>query len=384
MNALQPYLGEAQARDVHYQKARLEGAIGRKEEALVDYGLHLLEASRGLQYGRMREELLPLIQGDPDLLASMDDPSEAYWKAKESADRGDHAKALFCFLLARGAERAPSDLDAKILGSLEALRLEGEALTILSRQSEGTKPFVFPKTQANQLVRRAEPMLWDDYRTGHYERGLERIRSMQAQLPEPDGRLSLLEGILEEMMGSYESAIHRYEQALDSGTTLPPEGVPPVRQRLCALLIRKALRAYEEGAYEACLESLRRAEGVVPGRADVAFDLGCAYLRLKNPQGALQAFSRYLEIVEDATPRRQLTSRAILLLQRQLARSPVVRYDGQGIAVDLIFERPVSLGRLLSEEEQAKGDDELLDSVVLAPYLDVSVGEAGHEDVLPF
>ena len=384
MNALEPYLGESQARDVHYQKARIEGALGRKEEALADYGLHLFEASQVLQDPRIRGELLTLIQDDPDLVASINDPSEAYRRAKKSANRGEHAKALFCFLVARSDERAPPDLDAEIFRSLEALRMEGEALTILSRQSEGGKRFILPKAQAAQLVHRAESVLLEDYRTGHYERGLERIRSVQAELPEPDGRLSLLQGVFEEMMGSYENAIRRYERALHSGTTLPQERGSPVRQRLCALLIRQALSEYEEGNYEACFESLRRAERVVPGRADVAFDLGCAYLRLKNPQGALQSFSRYLEIAREESPRTQLTGSAILLLQRQLARSPVVRYDGQDIAVDLIFERSVSLGHLLSGEGHGEGGDELLDSVVLAPYLDVPLGEEGLEDVLPF
>jgi len=129
---------------------------------------------------------------------------------------------------------------------------------------------------------------------------------------------------------------------------------------------------------------LRRAERIVPGRADVAFDLGCAYLRLKNPEGALQAFSRYLEIAGEASPRKELTGSAVLLLQRQLARSPVVRYDGEGIAVDLIFEKSVSLGHLLSGEEDGEGEEELMDNVVLAPYLDVSLGEEGLDDVLPF
>jgi tetratricopeptide (TPR) repeat protein len=378
MNDLEPYLGESQARDVHYQKARIEGALGRREEALVDYGLHLFEASQVLEDPRIRGEILTLIRDDPALIASVDDPSDAYSRGREWANRGEHAKALFCFLVARSDERAPADLDTQILRSLEALRMGGEALTILSRPSEGARPFILPKTQAAQLARNAESVLLDDYRTGHYERGLERIRGLQDQLSEPDTRLSLLQGVFEEMMGSYEAAIHRYEQALHSGMTLSPERISPVRHRLCALLIRQALSEYEEGDYEACLESLRRAEHVVPGRPDVSFDLGCAYLRLKNPEGALQAFSRYLEIAPEASPRKQLTGSAILMLQRQLARSPVVRYDGEGIAVDLIFERPVSLGHLLSGEEY--GDEELMDSVVLAPYMDVALGE----EALPF
>jgi tetratricopeptide (TPR) repeat protein len=384
MNDLEPYLGESQARDVYYQKARIEGALGRKEEALVDYGLHFFEASQVLQDPRIMGEILTLIRDDAALLASVDDPSDAYSRGKESANRGEHARALFCFLVARSDERAPADLDEEILRSLEALRMQEEALKILSRPSERGKPFILPKTQAAQLARDAESVLMDDYRTGHYERGLERIRSLQAQLSEPDRRLSLLEGVFEEMMGSYENAILRYEGALHSGTTLPPEQVSPVRQRLGALLIRKALGEYEEGDYEACLESLTRAEHVVPGRADVAFDLGCTYLRLRNPEGALQAFSRYLEIAGEESPRKKLTGSAILLLQRQLARTPAVRYDGEGIAVDLIFERPVSLGDLLSMEEHGARDDALMDSVVLAPYLDVRLGEEGFEEVLPF
>lgn len=383
LNDLEPYLGESQARDVHYQKARIEGALGRKEDALVNYGLHLFEASQVLQDPRIRGEILTLIRDDPDLLASIDDPSDAYSRGRESANRGEHAKALFCFLVARSDERAPAELDPEILRSLEALRMGGEALTILSRPSEGGKPFILPKTQAAQLARKAESVLLDDYRTGQYERGLERIYSVQAQLSEPDRRLSLLQGVFEEMMGSYENAIERYERALHSGTTLPPEEVSPVRQRLCVLVIRQALSEYEAGNYEACLESLRRADRVVPGRADVAFGLGCVYLRLKNPERALGAFSRYLEIAaQEESPRKQLTGSAILLLQRQLDRSPVVRYDGEGIAVDLIFERPVSLGRLLSGEEY--GDEELMDSVVLAPYLDIPLGEEGLEDAPPF
>jgi tetratricopeptide (TPR) repeat protein len=211
---------------------------------------------------------------------------------------------------------------------------------------------------------------------------------VQAQLPEPDPRLTLLEGIFEEMMGSYEDAIQRYERVLlEEGADLPEETPSPVSQRLCTLLIRKALVAYEEGDYGACLELLRRAEKVVPGRADVAFNLGCAYLRLKNPRGALQSFSRYVELVQEESPRKELTGNAILLLQRQLARSPVVRYDGQGIAVDLIFERPISLGHLLSGQSQAEfGDEqeEILDKVVLAPYLEMPLEEEGGRATSPF
>jgi tetratricopeptide (TPR) repeat protein len=373
MSALEPYLAEEKARDVHYQKARIQGALGSKEKALVDYGLHLFESSQTLQDPRVREELFPLIRDDPDLLASLHDPSEAYGRGKKWSAQGNHAKALFCFLVARSDERSPPDVDAEILRCLEALGMEGEALSILSRRLDGKRPFHLPRTQATRLVHSVEPVLWDDYRAGNYERGLERVRSVQAQLPESELGLNLLQGAFEEMMGRYENAIHRYERALRSGGTLPDERIPPVRERLCTLLIRKALREYEEGQYEACLESLRRAETLVPGRADVAFDLGCAYLRLKNPRGALEAFSRYLKIVQEESPRKQLTSDAILLLQRRLARSPVVRYDGQGIAVDLIFERPVSLGDLLSDGRGMEGED-LLDSVVLAPYLEVSPG----------
>jgi tetratricopeptide (TPR) repeat protein len=378
MNALEPYLAEAQAKDVHYQKARIEGALGRKGQALVNYGLHLFEASQVLQDPRMRTELLDLLHDEPALIASLDDPSEAYRRAKEATSRGDHTRALFCLLVARSDKRPQPDLDAEILRTLEALRMDREALAILSRPSEGERPFKLPRSQADRLVHRAEPVLRDDYQSGQYERGLERIRSVQAQLPEPDGRLTLLEGIFEEMMGSYEAAIQRYERVLPEGGKLPQQPPSPVSQRLCTLLVRKALVEYDEGNYEASLELLRRAEKVVPGRADVAFDLGCAYLRLKNPHGALQAFSRYVELVQEECPRKELTGNAILLLQRQLARSPVVRYDGQGIAVDLIFERPISLGHLLSGQSEAgagAGQEELLDKVVLAPYLEMPLDE---------
>ena len=384
MNALEPYLDEAQARDVHYQRARIEEAMGRKEEALVDYGLHLFEAAKALRDTRIRAELLTVSRDDPDLLASLDDPSEAYQRAKKAVRRGDHAKALFCFLVARSGERSPPDVDAEILRSLESLRKEGEALAILARRSEGAKPFMIPEAEAEEWAHRAEPVLWDDYRSGHFERGLDRVRSVQAHLPEPDGRLSLLQGVFEEMVGRYEAAIKGYEQALASGSSLPSEQASLVRRRLCALWIRKALHAYEAGDYEACAGSLKRADRVLPGRADVAFDLGCVYLRLKSPQEALQSFSRYLGLVQEESPRRHLTSNAVALLERQLARSPVVRYDGQDIAVDLIFERSASLGHLLSRGGRTGSGEELLDSVVLAPYLDVRLQGEGPEDVLPF
>ena len=206
------------------------------------------------------------------------------------------------------------------------------------------------------------------------------MRGVQAQLLVPDERLMLMEGIFEEMIGSYEEAIHRYERALGEGATLPETQVSPVSQRLCGLLIRKALDEYGEGAYEACLDSLRRAEKAVPGRADVAFNIGCVHLRLRNPNGALQAFSRYMELEPNDSPRKDLTGNAILVLQRQVARSPVVRYDEDGIAVDLVFERPISLGHLLAAEDEAGRDrtrEEILDKVVLAPYLETQVGGKG-------
>ncbi len=374
MNTLEPYLDEQQARDVHYQRARIEGALGRKQQALLDYGLHLFEASRVLEDPRMRAELISLVRDQPDLVASIEDPSEAYSRAKEAASRGDHSKALFCFLIAKSDGQAPADLDSEIFLSLQALKMDREALSILSHSSRQEQGPILPKTQADELVRRAEPILLEDYRTGRYERGLERIRSIQAQLPEPDGKLALLQGVFEEMTGRYEDAIDRYEEALQSVARAAGKQVSPVSQRLCVLLIRKSLDEYEEGNYEASLESLRRAEQAVPGRSDVAFDLGCVYLRLKNPRAALQAFGRYMELEQSPSPRKEMTADAIGLLERQLARSPVVRYDGEGIAVDLIFERPVSLGNLIAsarEEKPARGREDLLDSVVLAPYLEL-------------
>jgi tetratricopeptide (TPR) repeat protein len=376
LSALEPYLSEGQARDVHYQKARIEGALGRKEQALAEFGLHLFESPDLLQDPGIRQEMLSLAQGDPELLASIDDPADAYRKAKKWAGRGEHGKALLSFLVARSGERARPDLDAEILRSLAGLGMEAEALPILSRSPSQERPFVLPKAETGQVLRRVESALQDDYRNGNYERGLARIRGLQARLSEPDLRLRLLEGVFEEMAGRYDEAILRYEGALHAETVLPFDPDTPLSKRLGVLLIRKALDAYNEGNYETCLEALRRAERVVPGRADVAFDLGCVYLRLRKPQRALQAFSRYLELVQEESPRRKLTSRAIPLLQGRLARSPVVQYDGSGIAVDLIFERPVSLGDLFVEEgEQRAGQgEELLDSVVLAPYLDIPAG----------
>jgi tetratricopeptide (TPR) repeat protein len=380
MNTLEPYLGEEQARDVHYQKARIEEAVGRRRAALVDYGFHLYEASQVLGDPRMREELMNLLGDEPDLVASLDDPSEAYRRGKEAANRGDHSKALFCFLMVKGSNRAPADLDSEILRSLEALRMDRKALTILSHRGGGRKSLRLPHTQTDQFISRAEAVLRDDFRSGQYEKGLERVRGVQAQLLVPDERLMLMEGIFEEMIGSYEEAIHRYERALGEGATLPEPQVSPVSQRLCGLLIRKALGEYEEGAYEACLDSLRRAEKAVPGRADVAFNIGCVHLRLRNPNGALQAFSRYMELEPDESPRKELTGNAILVLQRQVARSPVVRYDADGIAVDLIFERPISLGHLLAAEDEGGRDrmrEEILDKVVLAPYLETQLDGEG-------
>jgi tetratricopeptide (TPR) repeat protein len=376
LSALEPYLSEGQARDVHYQKARIEGALGRSEEALGEFGLHLLESPDLVQDPGTRKEMQSLVPGDPDLPASFDDPAAAYWKAKTYAGRGEHGKALLSFLVARGGEQSPPDLDAEILRSLEGLGMEAEALSILSRSAAQTKPFVLPEAQARQVVGRLESALRDDYRSGNYERGLERVRGLQAQMPEPSPRLRLLEGVFEEMAGRYDDAIQRYEGALHEETALPYDTDTPLSLRLCVLLIRRALNAYDAGDYETCLEALRKAERAVPGRADVAFNLGCVYLRLKNPQRALQAFSRYLEMVQEESPRRRLTSKAIALLQRRLARSPVVQYDGSGISVDLIFERPVSLGDLLAGEGKNREEpgEELLDSVVLAPYLDVSQG----------
>ena len=387
MKTLEPYLGESQARDVHYQKARIEGALGRRDEALIDYGLHLFGASHILEDPRIREEVLTLLRHEPGLVSSIDDPSEAYRRAREAARRGDHSEALFCFVLAGTDERSPPELDAEILRSLDALGMHGEALALLSRRSQGPRPFQLSRTQTDHLIQRSQKVLWEDYRTGQYEKGLERIRGLQAQLPESDARLVLFQGVFEEMAGSYQDALYRYERVLGSAAMLPEERASPVRERLCALLIRKALAEYEEGNYEACLESLRRAERLVPGRPDVAFDLGCVYLRLNNPNAALQAFSRYLDLVQEESPRKELTGSALLLLERQMARSPLVRYEGQDIAVDLIFQRSVSLGRLISGQGRDDGDGgrgDLLDRLVLAPYLEMPLGEEGLPGPRPF
>jgi hypothetical protein len=87
-----------------------------------------------------------------------------------------------------------------------------------------------------------------------------------------------------------------------------------------------------------------------------------------------------MELEPNESPRKELTGNAILLLQRQVARSPVVRYDADGIAVDLVFERPISLGHLLAAEDEAGRDrtrEEILDKVVLAPYLETQLDGEG-------
>ena len=51
-----------------------------------------------------------------------------------------------------------------------------------------------------------------------------------------------------------------------------------------------------------------------------------------------------------------------------------------GIAVDLVFERPISLGHLLAAEDEAGRDrtrEEILDKVVLAPYLETQLDGEG-------
>jgi tetratricopeptide (TPR) repeat protein len=381
MDTLEPYLSEEQRRDVHYQKARIEMALGRTQEALVHYGLHISEAPQVLGDPRTRQELFDLLRDEPGLTGIIDDFSQASLRGKAAAARGDLPEALFCFLVARSDSRAEPGADVEVLRLLAAFGLNEEALAILSRQPKGQSPPRIPKTQLEQMIERAEQMVWEDYQKGRYEKGMERILGVETQLPEPTGKLSLMHAMFEERAGRYEEAIFRYEQALRSGERLSQVHPSYVRDHLCVLLIRKALSEYEEGNYETCFTSLMRAERLVPGRKDIAFNLGCVYLRLRNPHGALRAFSRYIELTQDESPRKELTREAVVLLQRQLARSQVVRYDDEGVSVDLIFERPVSLGHLLSvETEEGTGGQrqELLDSVLLAPYLERPLHEEGR------
>ena len=376
LTRMEPYLDRGRRREIHYQKARIERALGNRSAALLNYSVHMLESPGAMEDPRLRQEVLSLVGDDPGLAAAMADGREAYTQGREAARRGDHPRALFCLLMARNAEGVGPEVDEALLGSLRALDLNQQALERL-QQRKGP-PVRVPAYDKARLLATSRSALRDYYRRGLYEEGLEWIRKMEQSDLDKEGDVLVMEGIFEEMAGRYSEAIQRYDRALLSRASLSREQDDLVNRRLCILLIREALEAYGQRDYARCLDSLKRAEALQPGRRDVAFNLGCVYLRLRDPNGALQAFSRYLALSGDDTARRELTQKAVVLLKRQIAHSPAVRYEEDGVAMDLVFERTQSVGQLLTTGQGVQvGRDErdLLDKVLLAPYLERPVGE---------
>ena len=370
LSYLEPYLRDDQKKDIHYQRARIKQAMGNHEEALVHYGFHLNQAPRALENPRLLEEITRQVGGDADIKAVLEDVNQAYEMGKLAAEKGDHHKALFCLLVARGQGNAQEDVEKGILESVRSLHLDLDPMEVLSPEPSDVPGFLSQEQKA-LFVEMSKSRLEAFYENGLYEEGLDLLRKMRAL--EPSGELAVMQGVFEEMLGKNDEAIEQYEIALLGRESIPQGLSQSAKTNLSNLLIRKAIHKYEQNQFRESLTLLKQAEKITPYRRDIAFNLGCIFLRQREPYKALDAFTRYIALTPEDSPRKKLTSKAVSILKKQIARSPAVRYDNWGVKVDLVFEKPYSLGQLLSSNpaDEAKArEKELLDGVFLAPYLE--------------
>ena len=380
LTQMEPYLTEERKRDVQFQIAHLKVALGRPAEALVHYGLHLQQAPGALENPRLTDEIIRQMGPDWELQSLFEDPSRARTLGLAAAERGDHSKALFFLLTARGQSPDQQGIDRNIIDSMNAIPLDLDPLELLSL---GPSPFPASLSDAEKKrwLQKGGDRLQDLYFKGLYEEGLRTIAKLEAAGSPED--YALLKAVFQEKLGQEEEAIGQYKLALQSGDTGSASWISPARNHLCDLMVRNAIRAYDLGQFGRALSLLQEAERLSPQRKDVAFNLGCIYFQEKDPHKALDAFSRYIELTPEESPRKILTQRAMNTLRKQIASAPSVRYDKKGVAVDLVFEQALTLGDLLtSESGEMSGKPEarlLMDDVLLAPYMEKSLERDGGE-----
>jgi len=382
---MEPYLTEERRKDVHYQIAQLEMALGRREDALVHYGLHLQQAPAALENARLTDEMLRQMGPDADLQRLFEDPSRARSLGMDAAHRGDNAKALFFLLTARGQDPHQEEIDRTILDVARVAPPSVDPLDLFAR-SAAPVPAALTPPEKELWRQRNLDRLAELYRQGLYEEGLRTISELETA--GPPQTYALLKAAFQEKMGREDDAMKQYRIAIQSSAA--PQAVPwaPTAQdHLCDLIVHHALRAYEQGQYGRALSLLQEAQGLAPGRKDVAFNLGCIYFREKNAHKALDAFSRYLALAQGDSPRKILTERAMESLRKQISAAPSVRYDQNGVAMDLVFEHPLTLGELLvpdnvrtTEESEARA---LVDGVLLVPYVEQDLEKQPHPEEGP-
>ncbi len=390
MNTLEPYLAQDSTKDIHYQKARLEKALGHRSEAYIQYSLHLLNTPQALKDPSIREEILDLLLAGQESISLLADPHLAYQKGLTAVEKGDYPLSLFCFLLARSQNATFPDLTSLILKNLDSLDLNHEVLAFLSASDshDDSTALSVSETEKEYYLKDSNEIIMDFYNKGLYEKGIEQIQKLQAMdLSKSQSKLASMQGVFEEKLGRDDEAISQYEYALNKKDTILFKDDEVLNNRFCVVLIRKALDEYNVKNFEKSLELLKKASRSGSGRKDIPFNLGCVYLQLKDLHNAHKAFSTFLELAEEDSPRKDLTRKAIVYLKRQLTRAPVVRYDSDGVALNLVFEKPLSLGQLLTNNDETnkfgKEQKDLLDEIFLAPYIERTMAKKDDKTFLP-
>jgi len=382
---MEPYLDEERKRDVQYQAAQLKAALGRPAEALVHYGLHLHQAPGALNHPGLAEEISRVMGSDRELESVFEDPEGARALGLAATQRGDHARALFFLLTARGRNPGEKQIDRAILGSLDALPPEIDPLALLFRGSSFSVDSLSDETEKQAWLQRGLDTLQSLRHQGLYEEGLRTITLLEAAGSKED--FALMKAFFHEKLGQGEEAMVQYRLALRPGGPGIAAHPSPAHDRLCDLLVHYAIQAYDQGQQDRARLLLQEAEALSPQRRDVAFNLGCIHLREKELQKALDAFSRYVSLTPGDSPRKILTERALETLGGQIAASAGIRYGDQGATVDLVFEQPATLGGLLDSGNgaiQGRSDRRvLLDDTVLAPYMEQPMGEDEAKEAVP-
>jgi tetratricopeptide (TPR) repeat protein len=262
------------------------------------------------------------------------------------------------------------ELDMKLMESMVALPPELDPLETFFGGGISNVPAFPSDGEKLAWMQRGKTRLEELYRKGLYEQGLQHLERMDSV--GTGGEFNLLKAVLQERLGQDEQALNSYAQALRSGLPQDSGWGGAAQSQFCDLLVRKAIQAYEQGNHEDGLELLKKAETMDPERRDVAFNLGCFYLREKEPEKALDSFARYLDLTPADSARKVLTQKAVEIQRKQIASSGSVRQEQKGYAVDLVFEKPLSLGELLSPGgggmNSSSEQKEFLDRVLLAPY----------------